>query len=238
MIQEDFLYALAHSLHLLPFEGRKDSQTIFCTILRFRPPGSTAEISPALAYVTDERPEVIIELCRGYNHSESVMPCGVVLREIVKNEDVAQIILCDESLENEAAIRLNEIDENKPASGNGVFWKFFPCIDKAAFEVSADAFSTFRVSRLVASIASLALTPGSGDHHQTQEHSSKISERQLRIILRSLSQPTHCLQFLRDQTPIDQAARGNPSGQSELCRYDRIRGQRQAFEDLHESIEA
>lgn len=144
MIQEDFLYALAHSLHLLPFEGRKDSQTIFCTMLRFRPPGSTAEISPALAYVTDERPEVIIELCRGYNHIESVMPCGVVLREIVKNEDVAQIILCDESQENEPAIRLNMIDENKPASGIGVFWDFFPCIDKAAFEVSADAFSTFR----------------------------------------------------------------------------------------------
>ena len=238
MIQEDFLYALAHSLHLLPFEGRKDSQTIFCTILRFRPPGSTAEISPALAYVIDERPEVIIELCRGYNHSESVMPCGVVLREIAKNEDVAQIILCDESQENEAAIRINMIDENKPASGNGVFWDFFPCIDKAAFEVSADAFSTFRVSRLVASVACLVLTPGSGDHHQTQEHSPEIFERQLRTILRALSQPTHSLQFLRDKTPIDQAVRGNPFGQSKLCCYDRIRRKRQAFEDLHEFIEA
>ena len=237
MIQEDFLYALAHSLHLLPFEGRKDSQTIFCTILRFRPPGSTAEISPALAYVIDERPEVIIELCRGYNHSESVMPCGVVLREIVKNEDVAQIILCDESQENEQAIKINEIDENKPASGNGVFWKFFPCIDKAAFEVSADAFSTFRVSCLVASVACLVLTPGSGDHYQTQEHCPEIFERQFRTVLRTLSQPTHSLQFLRDKTPIDQAVRGNPFGQSKLCRYDRIRRQRQAFEDLHESIE-
>ena len=238
MIQEDFLYALAHSLHLLPFEGRKDSQTIFCTILRFRPPGSTAEISPALAYVIDERPEVIIELCRGYNHSESVMPCGVVLREIVKNEDVAQIVLCDESQENEQAIKINEIDENKPASGNGVFWKFFPCIDKAAFEVSADAFSTFRVSCLVASVACLVLTPESGDHNQTQEHSPEISERQLRIILRALSQPAHSLQFLRDKTPINQAVGGNSFGQSKLCRYDRIRRQRQAFEDLHESIEA
>ena len=31
MIQEDFLYILAHSIHLLPFEGRKDSQAIFST---------------------------------------------------------------------------------------------------------------------------------------------------------------------------------------------------------------
>lgn len=220
MIQEDFLFALAHSLHLLPFEGRKDSQTIFCTILRFRPPGSTAEISPALAYAVDERPEVIIELCRGYNHSESVMPCGVVLREIVKNEDVAQIILCDESQENEPAIKINEIDENNPASGNGVFWKFFPCIDKAAFEVSADAFSTFRVSHLGTSPACQWLTPDSGDHYQAQEHSAKISECQLRIVLRSLSQPTDRLQFLRDKTPIDQAARRDSAGQSELCSYD------------------
>lgn len=145
MIQEDFLYILAHSIHLLPFEGRKDSQAIFSTILRFRPPNSTAELSPALAYVIDERPEVIIELCRGYNHNESVMPCGVVLREILKNEDVTQIVLCDESQENESAIKITEVDENKPQSGEGVFWSFFPCIDTGAFEVSADAFSTFRV---------------------------------------------------------------------------------------------
>ena len=81
MIQEDFLYTLAHSIHLLPFEGRKDSQAILSTILRFRPPNSTAELSPALTYVIEERPEVIIELCRGYKNNESVMPCGVVLRE-------------------------------------------------------------------------------------------------------------------------------------------------------------
>ena len=73
------------------------------------------------------------------------MPCGVVLREILKHEDVAQIVLCDESKPGEAAIRINEIDEEALQNGEGVFWKFFPCIDTGAFEVSADAFSTFRV---------------------------------------------------------------------------------------------
>ncbi|MCJ1275399.1 hypothetical protein MMC21_003202 [Puttea exsequens] len=144
MIQEDFLYTLARSIHLLPFEGRKDTQTLFSHILRFRPPNSTAEDSPALEYVINERPEVIVELCRGYEHKESVMPCGVVLREILKHEDVAQIVLCDESKPGEAAIRINEIDEEALQNGEGVFWKFFPCIDTGAFEVSADAFSTFR----------------------------------------------------------------------------------------------
>jgi len=37
------------------------------------------------------------------------------------------------------------VDPNVPASGRGVFWKFFEWIDKSAFEVTADAFSTFRV---------------------------------------------------------------------------------------------
>ena len=148
MIQEDFLYTLARSIHLLPFEGRKDSQSILSSVLRFRPPNSTAEDSPALDYVINDRPEVIMELCRGYDHKESIMPCGVVLREILKHEDVAQLILCDQSLPGELSIKINEIDEEVPQTGEGVFWKFFPCIDTGAFEVSADAFSTFRVCHM------------------------------------------------------------------------------------------
>lgn len=148
MIQEDFLYILAQSIHLLPFEGRKDCQSIFSHVLRFRPPNSTAEDSPALDYVINDRPEIIIELCRSYEHKESVMPSGVVLREILRHEDVAQLILCDQSKPGEAALVINEINEDVPQTGDGVFWKFFPCIDTGAFEVSADAFSTFRVGNL------------------------------------------------------------------------------------------
>lgn len=146
MIQEDFLYIVTRSIHLLPFEGRKDCQTILSHVLRFRPPNSTAEDSPALDYVINDRPEIIIELCRGYEHKESVMSCGVVLREILRHEDVAQLILCDQSRPGETALMINQIDEDVPQTGDGVFWTFFPCIDKGAFEVSADAFSTFRVS--------------------------------------------------------------------------------------------
>lgn len=78
------------------------------------------------------------------------MPCGVVLRELLKqHEDVASIILHDESRENERATSIDEIDPREaPAqSGNGVFWRFFPWIDGGAFEVSTDAFTTFRVTR-------------------------------------------------------------------------------------------
>jgi len=58
---------------------------------------------------------------------------------------VCALILYDEPTENGRSRGLNGVDPNVPASGRGVFWKFFEWIDKSAFEVTADAFSTFRV---------------------------------------------------------------------------------------------
>ncbi|KAI4290649.1 MAG: hypothetical protein L6R35_000083 [Caloplaca aegaea] len=147
MIQEDLLYLLAHSIRLLPFESRKDCQSVFSYTFRFKPTHSLSPESPALTHVVHRRPEVIVELCRGYGYQESAMPCGVVLRELLKqHEDVAAIILHDESREKERAISVDEIDpaQGPLQSGDGVFWKFFPWIDGGAFEVSTDAFTTFR----------------------------------------------------------------------------------------------
>lgn len=75
------------------------------------------------------------------------MPCGVVLREALKHEAITALILHDESRGNEKAANIDQIDPEVRQSGEGVFWKFFPWIDKGAFEVSTDAFTTFRVSR-------------------------------------------------------------------------------------------
>lgn len=147
VIQEDLLLSLARSVHLLPFESRKDTQAIFSYVLRFKPPYNTELDAPALLYVINHRPEVIIELCRGYEHKESAMPCGTVLREIMKHDEVVEIILYDQSKEGEKAIRLDQIRPEVKQTGSGVFWKFFSWIDRGAFEVSTDAFTTFRVSR-------------------------------------------------------------------------------------------
>lgn len=145
MKRDDFLVLLARSIHLLPFEARKDSQAIFSSILRFRPGGSTTEETPALSYVINERPEILVALCRGYSYRDSALPCGMVLREILRYESVAAVILYDQSQGTESAIPFNEIDTTVAPSGDGVFWEFFGYIDKGAFEVSADAFTTFRV---------------------------------------------------------------------------------------------
>ncbi|KAL9103857.1 MAG: hypothetical protein Q9163_001135 [Psora crenata] len=144
MIQEDFFYSLVRSIHRLRFEARKDSQTILSYALRFRPPGSTEEDAIGLAYIIDHRPEVVVQLCRGYEHRESAMPCGAVLREILRNDHITAIVLHDESQRGEDAVRVVDIDFEQPQTGSGIFWKFFDYIDKSAFEASTDAFTTFR----------------------------------------------------------------------------------------------
>lgn len=148
MIQEDLLYLLAVNLYRLPFESRKDTQVIFSYVLRFRPPTASPKSEPiALSYVINNRPEVFVELCNGYDHKESATPAGTVLREVLKSDAAAAIILYDDPVrEGPGAKGLTGIQPEAKQSGQGVFWKFFNWIDKGSFEVGADAFTTFRVS--------------------------------------------------------------------------------------------
>lgn len=147
LIRDDLLYKLAEKLRYLPFEARKDVQAIFSILLRFKPPNTnpTSNADPlVINYIVRDRPEVIIELCRGYAYSPSAAPCGVILREAIKFDVMAAIILYDESQEGEPAVRLTKLKAG-PQSGSGVFWKFFEWIDHSSFEVATDAFTTFRV---------------------------------------------------------------------------------------------
>lgn len=149
IIQEDLLYILAVNLWRLPFESRKDTQVIFSSVLRFRPPTASPKSEPlALSYVINNRPEVLVELCNGYDHKESATPAGTVLREVLKSDAAAAIILYDDQIEGNAGPNkgLTGINPELRQSGNGVFWKFFKWIDQGSFEVGADAFTTFRVS--------------------------------------------------------------------------------------------
>lgn len=150
-IQEDLLYELAHDIHMLPFEARKDSQTIFSHVLRFKPAHVTHGDPPVISYIVHHRPEIIVELCRGYNYSQSAMPCGTILREALKFDVITAIVLYDQSKENEPAIRLSNVRPGVPQTGDGVLWQFFGWIDRGSFEVSADAFTTFRVGFVIMS---------------------------------------------------------------------------------------
>lgn len=146
VIQDDLLFELARSIRHLPFEARKDTQTIFSHILRFKPSHVNSGDPPIVSYIVHNRPEILVELCRGYENNRSAMPCGTILREALKFEVVAAIILYDQSALGEPAIRLSEIQLSAQQTGEGLFWNFFQWINRGSFEVSADAFTTFRVS--------------------------------------------------------------------------------------------
>lgn len=92
-----------------------------------------------------QRPEIIVELCRGYEDPKSAMPCGTILRQALAFDTIAAVVLYDESQRGEKAVQLNSVDVGKKQTGRGVFWQFFQWINKGSFEVSADAFTTFRV---------------------------------------------------------------------------------------------
>lgn len=108
------------------------------------------------------------------------MPCGAVLREVLKHEDIVGIILYDQSLESQQDTKVEIAYLDTPQSGDGVFWKFFDWIDGGAFEVSADAFTTFRV-RIPASQGRLAWLTSCdlGYSNQTQGSSVPIPNDQL-----------------------------------------------------------
>lgn len=150
IIQEDILFELTKSIRLLPFEARKDAQIIFSHILRYKTTptpaaqANGAKESTAIDYLVMQRPEIIVELCRGYEYPQSAMPCGTILRQALTHEVVAAVILYDESEPGEKAVNLRGLDLCRKQTNKGVFWKFFEWINKGSFEVSADAFTTFR----------------------------------------------------------------------------------------------
>jgi len=72
------------------------------------------------------------------------MPCGQILRQALAFDTIAAVILYDESSPGEQAVQLKEVDISQPQTGKGIFWNFFTWINRGSFEVSADAFTTFR----------------------------------------------------------------------------------------------
>ncbi|KAF1357843.1 Mo25-domain-containing protein [Lizonia empirigonia] len=144
ILSDDLLYVLATNIHKLPFESRKDAQVIFSSAFRYKPAGQTDP--QVLHHIVQFRPEIIIALCRGYDRRESAMPCGGVLREALKYDAIAALLLYDEGDKDGKQLDLANVNPDIPATGNGIFWRFFDWIDKGAFELSADAFNTFRTN--------------------------------------------------------------------------------------------
>lgn len=110
------LLFLIDNLNKIDFEGRKDVVMIFNNLLR-RQIGSRY---PTVEHICQNR-QILTSLMTGYKNQELALNCGVMLRECFRHEELAKMIM--------------HSDE---------FYKFFDFVEVSTFDISSDAFSTFK----------------------------------------------------------------------------------------------
>eukprot|EP00730_Choanoeca_flexa_P002095 TRINITY_DN10910_c0_g1_i4.p1 TRINITY_DN10910_c0_g1~~TRINITY_DN10910_c0_g1_i4.p1 ORF type:complete len:324 (+),score=133.94 TRINITY_DN10910_c0_g1_i4:118-1089(+) len=119
MYNNDLLMGFVMHIKDMDFEGRKDTIKIFNKVLR-RQVGE--DRMPTVDYVIRTKPEILTELCRGYESPDIAMSTGMMLRECIKHEPLAKIVLLSEEL----------------------FYPFFGYVQMSQFDLAADAFASFK----------------------------------------------------------------------------------------------
>nr|XP_056712596.1 calcium-binding protein 39-like [Euleptes europaea] len=110
------LVSLIANLQLIDFEGKKDVSQIFNNILR-RQIGTR---SPTVEYVS-AHPHILFMLLKGYETPQVALRCGIMLRECVRHEPLAKIVLFSDQ-----------------------FRDFFQYVGMSTFDIASDAFATFK----------------------------------------------------------------------------------------------
>nr|CAB3227332.1 calcium-binding protein 39 [Phallusia mammillata] len=104
------------NLSYIDFEGKKDFTQIFNNLLR-RQIGTRV---PTVEYLCT-RSEVLTILIKGYEVPEIALSCGIMLRECIRYETLAKIVIDSED-----------------------FFKFFEYVELSTFDIASDAFATFK----------------------------------------------------------------------------------------------
>ena len=102
--------------NIVLFQGKKDAAQIFNNVLR-RQIGTR---TPTVEYICTT-PEIVFTLCRGYEHQEIALNCGTMLKECIRYEALAKIILYSDH-----------------------FYDFFKYVEVSTFDIASDAFTTFK----------------------------------------------------------------------------------------------
>lgn len=98
-------------------KSKKDVAQIFNNLLR-RQIGTRF---PTAEYIST-RPEILRILIDGYDNQDISLNCGMILRECLRHECLAQVVL--------------ESDQ---------FWRFFQLVELSTFDIASDAFANFKV---------------------------------------------------------------------------------------------
>ncbi|XP_059758990.1 calcium-binding protein 39-like isoform X2 [Balaenoptera ricei] len=110
------LVTLIADLQLIDFEGKKDVTQIFNNILR-RQIGTR---SPTVEYIS-AHPHILFMLLKGYETPQIALRCGIMLRECIRHEPLAKIVLFSNQ-----------------------FRDFFKYVELSTFDIASDAFATFK----------------------------------------------------------------------------------------------
>uniref|UniRef100_A0A4W2BSH2 Calcium binding protein 39 like n=1 Tax=Bos indicus x Bos taurus TaxID=30522 RepID=A0A4W2BSH2_BOBOX len=111
------LVTLIADLQLIDFEGKKDVTQIFNNILR-RQIGTRI---PTVEYIS-AHPHILFMLLKGYEVPQIALRCGIMLRECIRHEPLAKIILFSNQ-----------------------FQDFFKYVELSTFDIASDAFATFKI---------------------------------------------------------------------------------------------
>ncbi|XP_024611368.1 calcium-binding protein 39-like isoform X2 [Neophocaena asiaeorientalis asiaeorientalis] len=110
------LVTLIANLQLIDFEGKKDVTQIFNNILRRQ----IGPRSPTVEYIS-AHPHILFMLLKGYETPQIALRCGIMLRECIRHEPLAKIILFSNQ-----------------------FRDFFKYVELSTFDIASDAFATFK----------------------------------------------------------------------------------------------
>ncbi|KAJ1912399.1 conidiophore development protein hyma [Mycoemilia scoparia] len=112
----DLLSLLITNLSRLGFETRKEISIIFGMLLRRK----IGQREPTVEYLAKNE-RIIRNIIKGYGNHDTAMVCGSILRECLKHEPIANIVL------------------NLPE-----FLNFFEYVEGSNFDIASDAFANFR----------------------------------------------------------------------------------------------
>lgn len=116
--KNDIIQLLIQSLGFIDFEGKKYASQMMSNLLK-RQIGSRY---PTVEYIMLQQNQCILDhLINGYNAAEIALHSGVVLRECIKHEALANTVLKDEK-----------------------FFKFFGYVEVSTFDIATDAFTSFK----------------------------------------------------------------------------------------------
>ena len=132
----DILLTLVEHLYKLEFEARKDVGQIFSQLLRRQ----LGDRLPTVEYFTS-RDHILAYLVRGYEHQETALICGFILRECIKYSPLAQLALTRDFFFFSPDSDPSSVPPN---AGTKIIMKLFYFVNVPTFDIASDAFATLK----------------------------------------------------------------------------------------------